>query len=49
MGDLLCQADLMFPRKEEADRPRAGVVGRDALWVIVHLMVEAGSSEGGLQ
>lgn len=38
MGDLLGQADLMFTRKEEADRPQAGVVGRATLWVIVYLM-----------
>lgn len=50
MGDLLGQADLMFPRKEEADRPRAGVVGRATLWVIVHLILGGGEySEGSLQ
>lgn len=38
MGDLLGQADLMFTREEEADRPRAVVVGRATLWVIVHLI-----------
>lgn len=38
MGDLLGQADLMFTRKEETDRPQAGVVGRAALWVIVYLI-----------
>ena len=42
MGDLLGQADLMFTRKEEADRPQAGVVGRDTLWVIVYLIGGSG-------
>lgn len=47
MGDLLGQADLMFTRKEEADRPQAGVVGRDALWVIVYLIGEGGDRYSG--
>lgn len=49
MGDLLGQADLMFTRKEEADRPQAGVVGRATLWVIVYLMGAGRYSEGSLQ
>lgn len=49
MGDLLGQADLMFTRKEEADRPQAGVVGRATLWVIVYLIGGGRYLEGSLQ
>ena len=38
MGDLLGQAELLLTRKEEADRPGAGVGGGAALRVIVHLI-----------
>lgn len=45
MGDLLGQANLTFTGEEEADRPRAGVVGRATLRVIVHLIGD-GQSRG---
>lgn len=48
MGDLLGQADLMFTRKEETDRPQAGVVGRAALWVIVYLIGGGGGIQGAV-
>lgn len=37
MGDLLGQMDLLLTRKEEADRPGAGVGEGATLRVIVHL------------
>lgn len=38
VGDLLGQMDLLFARKEEADRPGAGVGGGATLGVVVHLV-----------
>lgn len=46
MGDLLGQMDLLLPRKEEADRPGAGVGGGATLRVVVHLI---GGSEATVQ
>lgn len=40
MGDFLGQMDLLLTRKEEADSLGAGVGGRAALRVIVHLSRE---------
>lgn len=37
MGDLLGQTELLLTRKEEADRPGAGVGGGAAPRVVVHL------------
>ena len=36
-GDLLGQMDLLLTRKEEADRPGAGVGEGDTLRIVVHL------------
>lgn len=38
MGDLLGQTELLLARKEDADRPGAGVGGGAALRVVVHLI-----------
>ena len=45
-GDLLGQLDLLLTRKEEADRPGAGVGEGAALRVVVHL---EGISEATVQ